>query len=112
MDNISNPSVSAEQHLRPSKYPLTVSLDADQYKSYQAFAVDIIAPDGTHLDRVGRFVQKSAAEMDELQLHNQVVLLEYLCNSVTQDTELPAQAICGLTDVFCKMRHYLEKHAE
>lgn len=112
MDNISNPSVSPEQFLKPIKLPVTVLLDADQYESYKTSAIEILSPDGKHLERIGRNTNKDSLEINELQLHNQVVLLEYLCNSITQDTELPAQAISGLTDVFCKMRHYLEEHAQ
>ena len=112
MDNISNSNTSPEQFLKTSKLPVTVLLNSDQYESYKTFALEILAPDGKLLEKIGRNIQESSLETDELQLHNQVVLLEYLCNSINQDTELPAQAIFGLTDVFCKMRHYLEKRAQ
>ena len=109
MDNIAN---SSEQNQNVSNLPFVVLLNPTQYALYKTASLEIVAPDSEYLESIGHSMQKDADETNTFQLHNQVVLLEYLFNSINQDIDLPARAVSGLTDVFCKMHHYLAKSSK
>lgn len=55
---------------------------------------------------------QGAVKLNTFQLHYQVVLLEYRCESINQDIELSYCAVSGLTDVFCKMYDYAMKYSK
>ena len=112
MDNIPNSNVSPEQNQNVTNLPFVVLLSAAQYASYKTASIEILAPDSDYLESIGHNIQNDAAEIDAYQLHNQVALLEYLFNNINQDVELPARAVSGLADTFCKMHDYLVKYAK
>jgi len=108
MDNIPN-STPSEQNQNVSNLPYVVLLNSAQYSLYKTASLEILAPDSDYLESIGHSVQKDRVEMESHQLHNQIVLLEYLFSSINQDIELPARAVTGLADVFCKMHDHLAK---
>lgn len=94
MDNIPPSNAPSDQHKNVSNLPFTVLLSDAQYASYKTASLEILAPDSEYLESIGRSVQNDATEKSLFQLHNQVVLLEYLCCNISQDIELPARAFC------------------
>ena len=109
MDNIPNSNVSPEQNQNVTNLPFVVLLSAAQYASYKTASIEILAPDSDYLESIGHNIQKDMAEVAAHQLHNQIVLLEQLFSNINQDIELPARAVTGLADVFCKIHDYLVK---
>jgi len=108
MDNIpdSNPS---EQNQNVSNLPFVVLLNSAQYALYKTASLEILAPDSEYLESIGHNILKDMAEMESHQLHNQIVLLENLLININHDINLPARAVTGLADVFCKVHDYLVK---
>ncbi len=98
MDNIP----PTEQNQNVSGIPFVILLNDTQYEFYKTASVEILAPDGEYIESIGHIAQKDAAEVEAYQLHNQVVLLEYLFSSINQDIELPVRAVSGLADVFSR----------
>jgi hypothetical protein len=45
------------------------------------------------------------------QLQEQIVLLQALCEKITQEVELPAQAIAGLGDLLFRVWGMVEKQS-
>lgn len=111
MDNIPNPNLS-EQHQNVSNLPFVILLNPTQCNLYKTASLEIVAPDGDYLESIGHSIQKDKAEIEAHQLHNQIVLLEHLFSHINQDIELPARAVTGLADVFCKIHDYLVKSPE
>jgi len=108
MDNTSN-SNPPEQNQNVSNLPFVVLLNSAQYALYKTASLEILAPDSEYLESIGQNIQKDLVEMEAHQLHNQIVLLESLFMNINQDIELPARAVTGLADVFCKIHDYLAK---
>jgi N-acetyl-anhydromuramyl-L-alanine amidase AmpD len=50
------------------------------------------------LESIGYDIQKQTQEEQTTLLQEQIVLLQSLCEKITQEVELPAQAIAGLRD--------------
>ena len=89
MDNIT--------HLVPvANSQCVIKLDAFQYNYYQQSCIEIHSPDGEYLESIGYTIQKEIQEEQTTQLKEQIVLLQSLCEKITQEVELPAQAIAGL----------------
>jgi len=109
MDNIpdSNPS---EQNQNVSNLPFVVLLNSAQYALYKTASLEILAPDSEYLESIGQNILKDLAEMESHQLHNQIVLIENLLININHDINLPARAVTGLADVFCKVHDYLVKY--
>lgn len=108
MDNIPN-SNSSEQNQNVSNLPFVVLLNPAQYALYKTASLEILAPDSEYLESIGHNILKDMAEMESHQLLNQIVLLENLLININQDVTLPARAVTGLADVFCKVHDYLVK---
>jgi len=73
---------------------------------YKTASLEILAPDSEYLESIGHNILKDMAEMESHQLHNQIVLLENLLININHDINLPARAVTGLADVFCKVQDY------
>jgi len=54
-------------------------------------------------------VQKQTQEEKTTPLQEQIVLLQSLCEKITQEVELPAQAIAGLGDLLFRVRGIVDK---
>lgn len=102
MDNIT--------HLVPAtNSQCVIKLDAFQYNYYQQSCIEIHSPEGEYLESIGYRIQKEIQEEQTTQLKEQIVLLQSLCEKITQDVELPAQAIAGLGDLLFRVRGIVEK---
>lgn len=105
MDNIT--------HLVPvTKSQCVITLDPFQYTFYQQSCIEIHSPDGDHLESIGYEIQKQTQEEQITQLQEQIVLLQSLCEKVTQEVELPAQAIAGLGDLLFRVRGIVDKQSK
>jgi hypothetical protein len=102
----------SEQNQNVSGIPFVILLNDTQYEFYKTASVEILAPDGEYIESIGHVVQRDVADCAAYQLHNQVVLLEYLFSSINQDIELPARAVSGLADVFSKTHDYFVKRTK
>lgn len=58
---------------------------------------------------IGYDIQKQIREEQTTQLQEQIVLLQSLCEKITQEVELPAQAIAGLGDLLFRVRGIIDK---
>ncbi len=102
MDNIT--------HLVPTtSSQCGIKLDPFQYNYYQQSCIEIHSPDGEHLESIGYDIQKQIKEKRTTQLQEQIVLLQSLCEKITQEVELPAQAIAGLGDLLFRVRGIVDK---
>ncbi|WP_331351572.1 hypothetical protein [Cellvibrio sp. UBA7671] len=54
-------------------------------------------------------MQKQTQEEKTTPLQEQIVLLQSLCEKITQEVELPAQAIAGLGDLLFRVRGIVDK---
>jgi len=103
MDNIT--------HLVPAtNSQCVIKLDAFQYNYYQQSCIEIHSPDGEYLESIGYTIQQEIQEEQTTQLKEQIVLLQSLCEKITQEVELPAQAIAGLGDLLFRAREFIESH--
>ena len=97
MDNIT--------HLVPvTNSQCVLKLDPFQYNYYQQSCIEIHSPEGEYLESIGYEVQKKTEAEQMTQLQEQVVLLQALCEKITQEVELPAPAIAGLGDLLFRVR--------
>ena len=104
MDNIT--------HLVPvTKSQCVIKLDPFQFNYYEQSCIEIHSPDGDHLESIGYDTQKQIQEEQTTQLQEQIVLLQSLCEKITQEVELPAQAIAGLGDLLFRVRGIVDKQA-
>ena len=69
----------------------------------------IHSPDGDHLESIGYEIQKQTQEEKATQLQEQIVLLQSLCEKITQEVELPAQAIAGLGDLLFRVSNLVNQ---
>ena len=105
MDNIT--------HLVPvTNSQCVITLDPFQYIYYQQGCIEIHSPEGEYLESVGYIIQKEIHEDQITQLQEQIVLLQSLCEKITQEVELPAQAIAGLGDLLFRARGFIESHSK
>ena len=103
MDNIT--------HLVPvTNSQCVITLDPFQYNYYQQACIEIHSPEGEYLESIGYTIQKEIRAEQTTQLREQIVLLQSLCEKITQDVELPAQAIAGLGDLLFRAREFIESH--
>ena len=102
MDNITQQMYDAER-------ARTVQLTPSQYSFYQKNYIELLDPDGGHLELVGRSVQRSVEEDKLYRLREQVVLLQALLANITEHIELPALAVAGLADLMFRMQGVCEK---
>lgn len=97
MDNIT--------HLVPvTNSQCVIKLDPFQYNYYQQSCIEIHSPEGEYLESIGYEIQRKTQEEQITQLQEQIVLLQSLCEKITQEVELPAQAIAGLGDLLFRVR--------
>jgi hypothetical protein len=102
MDNIT--------HLVPAtKSQCVITLNPFQFNYYEQSCIEIHSPDGDYLESIGYEIQKQTQEEKATQLQEQIVLLQSLCEKITQEVELPAQAIAGLGDLLFRVRGMVEK---
>ena len=73
-------------------------------KAPERICLQHFSPDGDHLESIGYEIQKQTQEEKATQLQEQIVLLQSLCEKITQEVELPAQAISGLGDLVFRVR--------
>ena len=104
MDNIT--------YLVPAiKSQCVIKLDPFQFNYYEQSCIEIHSPDGEHLESIGYEIQKQTQEEQITQLQEQIVLLQSLCEKITQEVELPAQAIAGLGDLLFRVRVIVDKQS-
>jgi hypothetical protein len=82
-----------------------------QYTYHQQSRIEIHSPDGEYLESIGYEIQKQIQEEQTTLLQEQIVLLQSLCEKITQELELPAQAIAGLGDLLFRVRGIIEKQS-
>lgn len=98
-------------HLGFRQYSFSLA-DIFQYTDYQQSCIEIHSPDGDHLESIGYEIQKQTQEEQITQLQEQIVLLQSLCEKITQEVELPAQAIAGLGDLFFRVRGIVDSQSK
>lgn len=86
-----------------------VTLNPFQNAFYQQSCVEIHSPEGDHLETIGRDIQKENLHNNDIQLRDQICLVESLLGHLNQDIELPAQAVCGLAELFYRMQEFCER---
>src|SRR5687768_2828470 len=84
--------------------PCVIKLDSSQFNYYQQSSIEFQSPEGDHLETIGYDIQKELKENHIDQLREQIVLLQSLCEKVTQEVELPPTAIAGLADLLFRMQ--------
>jgi len=62
---------SASQHLNKSGNCI-INLDPQQYYFYQSEHIDILAPDGTHLECIGYLIKANEIQNNAARLKEQV----------------------------------------
>jgi hypothetical protein len=65
--------------------------------------------EGDHLGRIHQDIQKKIKENHIDQLREQIVLLQSLCEKVTQEVELPPTAIAGLADLLFRTQEFIPR---
>lgn len=88
-----------------------IKLDPFQYNYYQQSCIEIHSPDGEYLESIGYDIQTQIQEEQTTQLQEQIVLLQSLCEKITQEVELPAQAIEGLGDLLFRVRGIVDRQS-
>lgn len=76
-----------------------VTLDSSQYFLYQTHQLEILSPDGQHLDFVGKAIKTAKAESQVFRLRDRVALVSCLLGNVNDAVTLPIPAVLGLTDL-------------
>ena len=105
MDNIT--------HLVPAtKSQCVIKLDPFQFNYYEQSCIEIHSPDGEYLESIGYDIQTQTQEEQTTQLQEQIVLLQSLCEKITQEVELPAQAIAGLGDLLFRVRGIVDRQID
>lgn len=103
MDNsISNPAISHQHPQNNAR--IIVTLDPSQYAFYRKTYIELQAPDGQHLEYVGKTIQREAAESTTFRLREQVALVSSLLGSIDDTVVLPVPAVMGLADLFCRIQ--------
>jgi hypothetical protein len=102
MDNIT-------QLVPVTKSQCVIKLDPFQFNYYEQSCIEIHSPDGEYLESIGYEIQTKIHEEQTTQLQEQIVLLQSLCEKITQEVELPAQAIAGLGDLLFRVRGIVDK---
>ncbi|PUA30465.1 MAG: hypothetical protein B0W54_08210 [Cellvibrio sp. 79] len=102
MDNIT--------HMVPvTNSQCVITLDPFQYNYYQQGCIEIHSPEGEYLESIGYTIQKKIREEQSTQLQEQIILLQSLCEKITQDVELPAQAVAGLGDLLFRIKAQIDQ---
>jgi hypothetical protein len=87
-----------------TKPQCVIKLDPFQFNYYEQSCIEIHSPEGEYLESIGYDIQKQIREEQTTQLQEQIVLPQSLCEIITQEIELPAQAIAGLGDLLFRVR--------
>jgi len=88
-----------------------ITLDPFQFNYYEQSYIEIHSPDGEYLESIGYYIQQQIQEDQTTQLQEQIVLLQSLCEKITQEVELPAQAFAGLRDLLFRVRGMVNKQS-
>jgi hypothetical protein len=75
---------------------------------FQLYA-PLTADERSHLESIGYEIRKQTQEEQGTQLQEQIVLLQSLCEKITQEVELPAQAIAGLGDLLFRVSGIIDR---
>ena len=92
-----------------TKSQCVIKLDPFQYNYYEQSCIEIHSPDVDYLESIGYDIQTQIQEEQTTQLQEQIVLLQSLCEKITQEVELPAQAIAGLGDLLFRVRAKIDQ---
>jgi hypothetical protein len=84
--------------------PCVIKPNSSQFNYYQQSFIKFQSPEGDYLETIRYDIQKELKENYIDQLREQVVLLQSLCEKVTQEVELPPAAIAGLADLLFRMQ--------
>lgn len=79
-------------------------LSATDYTGYQATCLELLAPDGRHLEFVGNRIKQELNEQEYFQLRDRVALVACLLGRVQDEVHLSLPAVLGLSEVFSRMR--------
>ncbi len=102
MDNIASQVYDAElSHV--------IQLNPSQYSFYQENYIELLSPDGKHLELIGHFPKKSAEEENLCRLREQVCLLQTLLCNINEQIELPPLAVSGLADLMFRTQGLCER---
>lgn len=91
-----NKGQTATQFAPATTSRCVITLDLSQFNYYQQSCIEIHSPDGEYLESIGYEIQKQTQEEQTTQLQEQIISLQSLCEKITLEVELPAQAIAGL----------------
>jgi hypothetical protein len=104
-----NKGQEASQFAPLTNSQCVIKLDPFQFNYYEQSCIEIHSPDGEHLESIGYDIRTQIQEEQTTQLHEQIVLLQSLCETITQEVELLAQAIAGLGDLLFRVRGIVDK---
>lgn len=107
--NVALPQKS-QQPLLNDNGQCVIKLDFPQYFFYQSEHIDILAPDGTHLDSIGHIIKQAETETAAARLKEYIFLIECLLSNINHDIKLPAQAVAELADLFYRMQSVCGKY--
>jgi hypothetical protein len=106
-----NKGQEASQFAPLTNSQCVIKLDPFQFNYYEQSRIEIHSPNGEYLESIGYDIQQQTQEEQTTQLQEQIVLLQSLCEKITQEVVLTAQAIAGLGDLLFRVRGIIEKQS-
>jgi hypothetical protein len=97
MDNITPLVLGTKTHC-------TITLSEYQLAYYRQSCIELLAPDGTHLETIGEDIKKDQRH----QLREEICLVECLLSQINHNVDMPPQALSSLADLLYRMRDDFE----
>lgn len=87
-----------------------ITLDILQSIFYRTGKINIYSPDGTRLESIGYCIKRNDIESSAYRLKEQLYLMECLLSNLSNNHELPAEAISSLADLLYRMQGFCRKY--
>ena len=79
-------------------------LSAEHYAFYQQTYLELLTPEGQHLEYLGKTLRQEREEEQSYNLRDQVALVACLLGGVQDDIQSSLPAVLELTRLFCRMQ--------
>lgn len=87
-----------------TKTHCTITLSEYQLAYYRQSCIEILMPNGTHLETIGEDIKKD----NRNQLRDEICLVECLLSQINHNVDMPPQAISSIADLLYRMQDYFE----
>ena len=95
---------------RPIPDHCNITLDILQSIFYRTGKIHIYSPDGMRLESIGYCIKRTDIEATAYRLKEQMYLIECLLGKLTNNLELPADAVSALADLLYRMQGFCREY--